>query len=87
MVRRRAIQAEQPSRNNSAERMRRYRERKRRGVICVASVPIYEEDIEALVARRRLKLEDKGKPGKVAAAVEYLVDDWVKGRLVPRGDA
>ena len=63
------------------------RERKRRGVICVASVPIYEEDIEALVARRRLKLEDKGKPGKVAAAVEYLVDDWVRGELGSGGDA
>ena len=78
---------EQPKLKGGAERMRRYRERKRRGVICVASVPIYEEDIEALVARRRLKLEDKGKPGKVAAAVEYLVDDWTKGKLVPKGDA
>ena len=78
--------AEQPKLKGGAERMRRYRERKRRGVICVASVPIYEEDIEALVARRRLKLEDKGKPGKVAAAVEYLVDDWVRGELGPGGD-
>ncbi len=43
--------------------------------------------LEALVARRRLKLEDKGKPGKVAAAVEYLVDDWTKDKLVPKGDA
>ncbi len=80
------MQAEQPSPKGSAKRMRRYRERKRRGVICVASVPIYEEDIEALVARRRLKLEDKGKPGKVAAAVEYLIDDWTKGKLAPAGD-
>ncbi len=48
------MQAEQPSRNSSAERMRRFRERKRRGVICVASVQIYEDDIVALVARLRL---------------------------------
>ncbi len=82
-----AMQAEQPSPKGSAKRMRRYRERKRQGVVCVAPVPIYEEDIEALVARRRLKLEDKGKPGKVAAAVEYLVDAWVRGELGPGGDA
>ncbi len=81
------MQAEQQSLSSSAERTRRYRERKRRGVVCVASVPIYEEDIEALVARRRLKLEDKGKPGKVAAAVEYLIDDWTKGKLTPAGNA
>ena len=81
-----AMQAEQPRLKPGAERMRRYRERKRRGVVCVAPVPIYEEDIEALVAHRRLKLEDKGKPGKVAAAVEYLVDAWVRGELAPKGD-
>ncbi len=82
-----AMQAEQPKPKSGAARMRPYRERKRRGVICVASVPIYEEDIEALVARRRLKLEDKGKPGKVAEAVEYLVDAWVRDELAPGGDA
>ena len=82
-----AMQAEQPSPNGSAERMRRYRERKRRGVVCVARVPIYDLDIDALVAHRRLKPEDKNDTGKVAAAVEYLVDDWAKGELVPKGDA
>jgi hypothetical protein len=79
--------AEQPKPKSGAERMRRYRERKRRGVICVASVPIYEEDIEALVAHGHLKPEDKGKPGKVAEAVKYLVDAWVRGELAPKGDA
>ena len=27
------------------------------------------------------------KKAKVAVAVEYLVDDWAKGKLVPKGDA
>ncbi len=50
-----AMQAEQPSPKGSAERMRRYRERKRQGVVCVAPVPVYENDIDALVAHGRLK--------------------------------
>ncbi len=42
-----AMQAEQPSPKGSAKRMRRYRERKRQGVVCVAPVPVYENDIDA----------------------------------------
>ncbi len=56
-------------------------------MVCVASVPIYDQDIDALVAQGRLKPEDKSDPGKVAAAVEYLVDAWVRGELAPGGDA
>jgi len=77
----------QHSLNSSAERTRRYRERKERGVICVAPVPIYDLDIEALVACGRLKPEDRNDAGKVAEAVEYLIDDWTKGKLAPAGDA
>ncbi len=54
-----AMQAEQPRLKPGAERMRRYRERKRQGVLCVAPVPVYENDIDALVACVRLKPEDK----------------------------
>jgi hypothetical protein len=79
--------AEQSELKGGAERMRRYRERKRQGVVCVAPVPIYELDINTLVAQGRLKPEDKSDPGKVAAAVEYLVDDWAKGKLGVGGDA
>ncbi len=32
---------------SSAERMRRYRERKREGVVCIVKVPIYQLDAEA----------------------------------------
>ncbi len=37
--------------------MRRYRERKRQGVVCIVQVPIYQLDAEALVTRNRLKPE------------------------------
>ena len=56
-------------------------------MVCVAQVPIYDLDIDVLVAKRRLKPEDKTDPGKVAEAVEYLIDDWARGKLVPKGDA
>ncbi len=78
------MQAEQPELKSGAERMRRYRERRRRGVVCVAPVPIYESDIDALVTCGRLKPEEKNDTGKVAEAVEYLVDAWVRGELTPR---
>ena len=50
-------------------------------------VPVYENDIDALVAHDRLKPEDKADTGKVAEAVEYLVDAWVRGELAPKDDA
>ncbi len=81
------MQAEQPGLKKGAERTRRYRQRKRRGVVCVAPVPVYELDIDALVAQGRLKPEEKNDTGKVAEAVEYLVDAWVRGELTPKGDA
>ena len=77
------MQAEQPGLKSGAERTRRYRERKKRGVVCVAPVPVYELDIDALVAQGRLKPEDKNDAGKVAEAVEYLLDAWVRGELEP----
>ncbi len=81
------MHTEQQSLSSSAERTRRYRERKRQGVICVAPVPVYELDIDALVAQGRLKPEDKGDTGKISEAVEYLIDDWTKGKLAPKSDA
>ncbi len=73
--------------NTAAERMRRYRERKRQGVIFVAHVPVYPLDAEAFVKRGRLRPEDEGNREKIAEAVEALVDDFTEGRLVPAGDA
>ncbi len=72
--------------NTAAERMRRYRERKRNGMLFMAQVPIYPLDAEALVKYGRLKPEDEGNREKIAEAVEALVDDFTEGKLVPAGD-
>ena len=72
--------------SNGAERMRRYRDRKRQGVLCMARVPIYALDAEALVKRGRLKPEDEGNRLAIVEAVEALVDDFTEGKLVPAGD-
>ncbi len=66
--------------------MRRYRERKRHGVVCIVQVPIYKLDAEVLVTRNRLKPEDESHPAKIVEAVEALVDDFTEGKLVPAGD-
>ncbi len=73
--------------NTAAERMRRYRERKRNGMLFMAQVPIYALDAEALVKYGRLKPEDEGNREKIAEAVEALVDDFTEGKVVPAGDA
>ncbi len=66
--------------------MRRYRERKRQGVVCVVQVPIYKLDAEALVTRNRLLPEHESHPAKIVEAVEALVDDFTEGKLVTAGD-
>ncbi len=73
--------------STAAERMRRYRERKRNGMLFMAHVPVYPLDAEAFVKRSRLKPEDKGNRQHIAEAVEGLVDDFTEGKLVPAGDA
>ncbi len=72
--------------STAAERMRRYRDRKRQGVLCMARVPIYALDAEALVKRGRLKPEDEDNRLAIVEAVEALVDDFTEGNLVPAGD-
>ncbi len=73
--------------STAAERMRRYRDRKRQGVLCMARVPVYPLDVEAFVKRGRLRPEDEGNREKIAEAVEALVDDFTEGELLPAGDA
>ncbi len=73
--------------NTAAERMRRYRDRKRQGVLCLARVPIYALDAEAFVKYGRLKPEDEDNREKIAEAVEALMDDFTEGKVVPAGDA
>ena len=76
------MQTESVEVSNGAERQRRYRERKRQGVVCVASVPIYALDVETLVARNRLEPDDQNDTAKITEAVEALVDDFTEGKLI-----
>ncbi len=55
--------------SNGAERQRRYRERKRHGVVCVAQLPVYVLDVEMLVKHSRLKSVDQKDTGKISAAI------------------
>ena len=71
--------------STGAQRMRRYRERRRQGVVCVARVPIYVLDVEMLVARNRLAPEHESNRAKIAEAVEALVDDFTEGKLTLAG--
>lgn len=80
------MQLENENVSPSAERMRRYRERRRQGVICITCVPVYALDVEMLVKGKRLAPEDESNTAKIAAAVEALVDDFTEGKLVPAGD-
>ena len=72
--------------STSAERTRRYRERKRQGVIAVVQFPIYARDLEKLVATNRLKAEDENNRAKIAEAIEDLVDNFTEGKLVASSD-
>ena len=76
------MQSEITEASNGAERQRRYRERKRQGVVCIVRVPIYVLDVEMLVARNRLELDDQNDTAKISAAIEALVDDFTEGKLI-----
>ena len=65
--------------SNGAERQRRYRARKRQGVVCIARVPVYVLDVEALVQNNRLKPDEQNNTAKISAAIEDLVDDFTEG--------
>ena len=80
------MQSEAVEVSSAAARQRRYRERKRQGVVCIVRVPVYALDAEMLVRGKRLAPEDESNAAKIAAAVEALVDDFTEGKLVPGGD-
>ena len=68
--------------SNGAERMRRYRARKREGVVCMARVPVYVLDVEALVQNNRLKPAEQNDTAKISEAIEALVDDFTEDNLI-----
>ncbi len=80
------MQSETVEVSNGATRQRRYRERKRQGVVCVARVPVYALDVEMLVKGKRLAPRDENNAAKIAEAIEDLVDDFTEGKLVATGD-
>ncbi len=73
------MQTEAAEVSNGAERQRRYRERKRQGVVCVVQVPVYVLDVEMLMTRNRLKPDDQNDTAKITEAIEVLVDDFTEG--------
>ena len=76
------MQSEATEVSNGAERQRRYRKRKSQGVVCIARVPIYVLDAEALVQNNRLKPDGQNDTAKISAAIETLVDDFTEGKLI-----
>ena len=76
------MQTEAAEVSNGAERQRRYRERKRQGVVCIVRVPIYVLDVEMLVAQNRLEPDDQKSTAKISAAIEALVDDFTEDNLI-----
>ena len=76
------MQSETHEVSNNAERQRRYRERKRQGVVCIARLPIYVLDVEMLVACDRLKPDEQNDTAKISAAIEALVDDFTEGKFI-----
>ena len=79
------MQPETHEASTGAQRMRRYRERRRQGVVGVVRVPIYVLDVEMLVARNRLAREHESRSDKIAEVVEALVDDFTEGKLTLAG--
>ncbi len=76
------MQSEAVEVSNGAERQRRYRERKRQGVVCVAPVPVYVLDVETLVKHSRLKSEDQSDHAKISSAIEAVVVVFTEGKLI-----
>ena len=80
------MQSEAAEASNGADRQRRYRKRKRQGVVCIARVPVYVLDVETLATHNRLKPDEQNDTAKISAAIEAMVDDFTEGRLVTASD-
>ena len=65
--------------SSSAERMRRYRERKRAGIE-MASRPIqlFTDELNEMVERGALTPETRNDKTKVAEAIEAILAQWVE---------
>ena len=67
----------------SAERMRRHRDRQRRGVLAVVPVEVYQDDLDALIGTGGVRFTVReNKPlvtrADCADAVANILYDWTK---------
>ena len=68
----------QASPSSAALRSKRYRERRRDGVI-VVTLEVFGEDIETLVELGLLKEDEQGDRGKIASATSEFFDYFTAG--------
>lgn len=66
-------------RNAAAERVRRFRDRRRKGVLYLVSVPVTAKLVAALAADDKLAAESAGDRQKIAAAVASVLEEWARG--------
>jgi hypothetical protein len=72
-------QTKAPARRSSAERTRRYRERRRAGFRCIA-VEIDAADVVGLIRLGHLDRLERDDPTAVQAALHRLFDSTIAGR-------
>lgn len=69
---------------SAAERSALYRERRRNGVVCMVSIPIYARDVDALIALGRITRDQYEDRSAIAEAVENVVDAFTEATLADR---
>ena len=69
---------------SSAERMRRYRERRRRGLSCI-NVQLRQSEVDALIGRGLLQPAERQDRNALAAALHrYLDANLIAGRATAK---
>jgi hypothetical protein len=72
------------SNSAAAERLRRFRERRRRGVIAVINVEIMAADVPLLVRAGCLPLDQAKSPTRdqLSSAIHKLLDEWAQDQRI-----
>jgi hypothetical protein len=61
----------------SARRMARHRHRRRNGLRCF-TLEIRESEIDLLIARGRLRRDDRSNPAAIKQAIYRFLDDYLR---------
>jgi hypothetical protein len=69
-----STQTASTTRSAGAERMRRHRERRLKGMRCL-TIELHEKEIDVLIRRDRLVPGSRDKPGAVKKALYAFLDD------------